>query len=312
MLTYLDIRNGFKPLPEWKPGCWIQAECPTSEETEFLTGRFQVPLSFIHDISDSDERPRTEMDDEWQLIILRIPHLTDDRNLPFITIPLGIIACGDILLTVSFFQTPLLADFVAHKLRKNIAIRHFFEFFLRFQVSASVWYLKYLKQINHQIRIAEHELEKSIKNEELQNLLRIEKSLVFFVTSLKGNQVLLAKVKLSRLGKGFQDDDEIQELIEDAATETQQAIDMANIHSDILSGMMDAFASVISNNLNAVMKRLTSISILLMIPTLIASLFGMNIPNHLESHPLAFFSVCLGSVLLAVVVLLVFKRREWF
>jgi magnesium transporter len=312
MITYLDIQHGFKSLPEWQPGCWIKAECPTNEEIEFLTSRFQVPVSFIHDISDSDERPRTEMDDDWQLIILRIPHLTDDRSLPFITIPLGIIACGDVLLTVSFLQTSLLADFVAHKLRKNIAIRHFFEFFLRFQVSSSVWYLKYLKQINHQIRIAEHELEKSIKNEELQNLLRIEKSLVFFVTSLKGNQVLLAKVKLSRLGKGFQDDDEIQELIEDAATETQQAIDMANIHSDILSGMMDAFASVISNNLNAVMKRLTSISIILMIPTLVASLFGMNIPNYLENHAFGFLGVCLGSFLLAVAALLIFKRREWF
>ena len=312
MITYLDIRNGFKALPEWQAGCWIKAECPTPEEIEFLTGRFRVPISFIHDISDADERPRTEMDDEWQLIILRLPHLTDDRDLLFITIPLGIIAGADVLLTVSLFQTPLLADFVAHKLRKNIAIRHFFEFFLRLLVSSSVWYLKYLKQINHQIRIAEHELEKSIKNEELQNLLRIEKSLVFFVTSLKGNQVLLAKVKLSRLGKGFQNDDEIQELVEDAATETQQAIDMANIHSDILSGMMDAFASVISNNLNTVMKRLTSISIILMIPTLIASLFGMNIPNYLEDHAFAFLGVCLGSFILAVAALLLFKRREWF
>lgn len=312
MITYMDIQSGFKSLPAWKPGCWVEVECPTDGEIEFLTRELKVPKSFLDDISDPDERPRTEADDDWQLVILRIPHQTEDRNLPYITVPLGIISCGDVLVTVCFFQTFLLDDFVAHKLRKNIVIRHSFEFFLRLLVSSSVWYLKYLKQINHRIRVAENELEKSIKNEELQNLLRIEKSLVFFVTSLKGNQVLLAKVKLSKLGKISNGDDDIQELIEDAATEIQQAIDMANIHSDILSGMMDAFASVISNNLNVIMKRLTSISIILMIPTLIASLFGMNIPNYFEQNPFGFLGVCLGSVLLAVVAFLLFKRRNWF
>ena len=312
MIAYLETTKGFQSLPEWQPNCWVRVECPTLEEAELLTRSFKVPPSFLNDISDVDERPRTEMDDDWQLIILRIPHQSEDRSMPFITVPLGIVICNDVLITVCYFPTTILSDFVSHKIRKGIGIHDFFEFFLRLQISSSVWYLKDLKQINHQIRIAENQLERSIKNRELQSLLQIEKSLVFFVTSLKGNSILLTKVKMSRLGKGRNRDDEIQELIEDAETEAQQAIEMANIYSDILSGMMDAFASLISNNLNVILKRLTSISIILMIPTLVASLYGMNVPNALENSPLGFFSVCLGSFSLAFVAILLFRRRNWF
>ncbi len=170
MIAYLETTKGFQTLPEWQPSCWVRLECPTPEEAELLTRRFKVPPSFLNDISDVDERPRTEMDDDWQLIILRIPHQSEDRSMPFITVPLGIIICNDVLITVCYFPTTILGDFVSHKVRKGIGIPDFFEFFLRLQISSSVWYLKDLKQINHQIRIAENQLERSIKNRELQSL----------------------------------------------------------------------------------------------------------------------------------------------
>lgn len=312
MITYLALNENFNTMNEWAPGCWVNADCPTAEELDFLVRQFQVPVQFINDISDADERPRMEMDDDWQMIIIRIPCQVADRSVPYMTVPLGIILSGQVLITICHFKTDLLNDFINHKKRKNISIGSFYDFFLRMHISTSVWYLKHLKQINNQIRVAENELDKSVKNKELQNLLKIEKSLVFFVTSMKGNTILLAKVKMSPLGKGSRGDDLIAELLEDAETEIQQALEMANIYSDILSGMMDAYASIISNNLNAIMKRLTSISIILMIPTLIASLYGMNIPNGLERNSSGFVAVLIGSFILSFLGVYFFKKRNWF
>lgn len=155
---------------------------------------------------------------------------------------------------------------------------------------------------------AEIELEKSIRNEELQRLLKIEKSLVFFITSLRGNDNLLIKVKNLRSQRKYFDED----LVEDVEIEQRQAQDSARIYSDILSGTMDAYASVISNNLNIVMKRLTSISIILMLPTLIASLYGMNVPNSLENNPYGFLIVLVVSLLFSAIGFIVFKWRNWF
>jgi magnesium transporter len=175
-------------------------------------------------------------------------------------------------------------------------------------LSSSVWFLKYLKRINQNIRFVEEQLEKSIQNEELQVMLRIEKCLVFFSTSLKGNDMLIHRIKNIR---DFKDTFDV-ELIEDVEIELKQAQEMTKIYSDILSGMMDAYASVISNNLNVIMKRLTSISVILMIPTLIASLYGMNIPNNFQSSGIGFILVVIISILLSSSVMLIFRRKNWF
>jgi magnesium transporter len=176
----------------------------------------------------------------------------------------------------------LLQDFVNYySTRKSIEETDNLNLILRFHLSASVWFLKYLKQINIQIKNAENDLERSIKNEDLQTLFNIEKSLVYFSTSLRSNEILLYRFKSQRKIKNILE----EELLEDVEIELKQAIDTSHIFSDILSGMMDAYASVISNNLNVIMKRLTSISIILMIPTLIASIYGMNVTNHLENNP---------------------------
>ncbi|NTV97778.1 MAG: magnesium transporter CorA family protein [Chlorobiaceae bacterium] len=308
MISYLKNGTaGLELIEEWQEKCWINIECPDKNDEYVILNKLKVPAWFYQDIDDIDERPRIEIEDDWTMVLLRIPYKTNDDNLPFSTIPLGVIFNEEIVLSICFFETDLVRDFIAYTKRKNIFIENNYDFVLKLLLSSSVWFLKYLKQINLQIKSAEDKLEKSIKNEDLQTLLQIEKCLVYFMTSLKSNDILLHKIKniLSRQ-EGFD-----LELVEDVEVELKQALELTNIYSDILSGMMDAYASVISNNLNVVMKRLTSISIILMIPTLIASLYGMNVPNSFESQPLGFWMILLFSFVLSTSGVLFFKSRHW-
>jgi len=307
MITYLKNLRGYKIIDQWEPNCWINVECPTEEEIALLSARFNIPQEFTTDIADIDERPRTEVDDDWQYLIIRVPHFSDN-GAPYITAPLGIFFANEVILTICYYQTQMLTDFVNHTQRKNINIQNNFDFVMRLILSSSIWFLKYLKQINNLIYEAEKELERSIKNEELQSLMKIGKSLVYFITSLRGNGILFSRIKNLKFSKDFFDED----LYEDADIELRQAIETANIHSDILDSMMENYASVISNNLNAVMKQLTAISIILMIPTLIASIFGMNLNSHLENNDQAFLWVILGSFLISIVGVLLLRRRDWF
>ncbi len=307
MITYLKNEKGFRPIEEWVPNCWINVECPTEEEVAFISEKFNIPTEFTTDIADTDERPRSEVDDDYQYLIIRIPHFSDN-GAPYITVPFGIIFSNEVILTLCYYQTQMLADFTVYTQRKNINVANNFDFVMRLILSSSIWFLKYLKQINNQIRQAEIELERSIKNKELQSLMSIEKSLVYFITSLRGNGILFSKTKNLKFSKDFFDED----LYEDAEIELRQAIETANIYSDILSGIRDSYASVISNNLNVIIKQLTSISIILMIPTVIASIFGMNIPNFLEHNSFAFMWVILGSFMISIVSVMLFKRRDWF
>jgi magnesium transporter len=229
-------------------------------------------------------------------------------KLPFNTIPVGVVFKEEICVTISFHKTEMLTDFVIYTQRKNKDIKDNFDLVLKLLLSSSVWYLKYLKQVNQKIKLAEDNLEESIKNEELQALLQIEKCLVFFMTSLKGNDILLHRIKNVKSQRDSYDSD----LLEDVEIELRQAQETTNIYSDILTGMMDAYASVISNNLNAIMKQMTSISIILMIPTVIASLYGMNVPNNLEDNKYGMPVVILISVLLSMFGVFLFKRKRWF
>jgi magnesium transporter len=181
-------------------------------------------------------------------------------------------------------------------------------FILRLFLRSGYVYLTYLKQINQQTSLIEQDLEKSIKNRELNKLLKMEKCLVYFITSIKANEIVLARLRNSKKITTELNED----LLEDAFIENKQALEMAQIYSDIQSGMMDAFASVISNNLNVVMKQLTLISIILMIPTLIASLFGMNIPNFLENSVWAMPGIIFGSLILSFLGVILFRKRQWF
>lgn len=308
MKSYWKNGKGLISCPQWEPNCWVSVENPTTEERNYLIDELGVPEAFYNDIEDVDERPRIEFENDWFFILLRVPYKNADVSIPFSTVPLGIIFKDEVFVTICFYQTDVLPDFIQFTYKKNINKRDNFDLVLRLMLSSSVWFLKYLKQINQSIKLAENQLEKSIKNEDLQALLRIEKSLVFFTTSLKGNDILLHRIKNLR---NYRDTYDL-ELLEDVEIELRQAQETTNVHSDILSGMMDAYASVISNNLNVIMKQLTSISIILMIPTLIASLFGMNVPNAFENSSWGFWIILLVSFMFSIVGIILFMRKRWF
>ena len=308
MRTYLYCEAGFVEKAQWLPNSWVNVVCPNNDDFEFLTQTLNVPESFLNDIADTDERPRTETEGNWLLTILRIPMQSNQHGIPFITVPIGIITNNDIIVSVCYHHTELIPDFIQHTRRKGIVVNNKLTLILRIIYSSAVWFLKYLKQINIDISAAEKELERSIRNEDLLRLMRLQKTLVYFNTSIRGNEVMIGKLKTI-----FQDTDFLdKELVEDVIIELKQALNTVNIYSDILTGTMDAFASIISNNVNTIMKRMTSLSIVLMLPTLIASFYGMNVDIHLEEVPFAFSLIVLFSIGLSTLAFVIFRKIKWF
>jgi len=310
MLKIFKSFGGYVEIPQAEKGSWINVVQPSPTEIQQLQEEFNVPDDLIRDILDVDERPRYEIDDDWSLIILRIPVESPQNGVPYNTLPLGIITIDDI--TITLCSTPnevLPMEQIVLYRGQNHLIHDEVNFIIRLFLRSGSTYLRYLKQINQQTARIENELERSIQNKELNKLLKMEKCLVYFITSLKANEIVLAKLRNS-LKRNLNELNE--DLLEDAIIENKQALEMSQIYSDIQAGMMDAFASVISNNLNVVMKQLASISIILMIPTLIASLYGMNVPNHLESLSWAFPLIIVISALAAGLGIFIFRKKDLF
>ena len=309
MRTYLYCEAGFVEKAQWLPNSWVNVVCPNNDDFEFLTKTLNVPESFLDDIADTDERPRTDTEGNWLLTILRIPvQNKQNGSLPFATVPIGIITNNEIIVSVCYHNTDLLPDFIEHTRRKGIVVRNKLDLILRLIYSSAVWFLKYLKQINNEVAHAEKALEKSIRNEDLLRLMKLEKSMVYFNTSIRGNEVMLTKLQSIFQEPVYMDN----ELVEDVETELKQAHLTVNIYSDILTGTMDAFASIISNNVNTIMKRMTSISIILMVPTLIASFYGMNVPIYGENMPHGFAIIVMISITLSALSFFIFRKIKWF
>lgn len=309
MITYYkNTATGLVAAEGLAGSVWVSSVKPTHSEKEYFINELGVPEAFYNDIEDIDERPRIEFEDGWCLIIVRIPFKNSDHKLPYTTAPLGIMFKDNVCASLCFVENELLNDFIIYSGRKNIAVPDNFSLVFRLLLSSSIWFQKYLKQINQGIKLAESNLEKSVRNEDLQALFRMEKCLEYFITSLKGNELLFYRIKTLKTHK----DDFDADMVEDVEIEIKQAQDTTNIYSNILTGMMDAYASVISNNLNVVMKRLTSISIILMIPTLIASLYGMNVPNSLQDNPYGFIIILSISLLFSVIGVLLFRKKNLF
>ncbi len=302
MKTFFENTIDFNPIVEWKPGCWINVEDPSESDKEYLLKEVQIPETFYNDIEDVDERPRIETENDWTLIILRLPFKSNDEKVPFTTIPFGLAFKKDVFVTICFFKPEVTIDFICLQKRKKENIKNNYDFVFKLLLSSNIWFLKYLKIINQNIKLAEVQLEKSIKNEDLQTLLQIEKSLVFFTTSLRSNDILVHKLKKH---KDLLDVD----LVEDVEIELRQALETTNVYSDILTSMVDAYSSVISNNLNIIMKQLTTISIVLMIPTLVASLYGMNVPNSFEKNQFGFWIILTISFLISVFGAIILKKK---
>jgi magnesium transporter len=309
MITYYkNNATGMAVASGHAESIWVSAVNPSLSEKTYLLDELKLPEAFYNDIEDIDERPRIEFEDGWCLIVVRIPFKNDDLKLPYTTAPLGIIFNDNVCISLCFVENELIEDFVTYSQRKNINVDDNFSLVFRMLLSSSIWFQKYLKQINQGIKLAENNLERSVRNEDLQALFRMEKCLEYFITSLKGNELLFYRIKNLKNHKDSFD----PEMVEDVEIEMKQAQDTTNIYSNILTGMMDAYASVISNNLNVVMKRLTSISIILMIPTLVASLYGMNVPNSLQDSQYGFAIILFVSLLLSVVGVILFRKKNLF
>ena len=295
MKTFWNIDKNLTAIKEWQPNCWIQVTCPTDEDQQELEQRFNIPDYFLSDISDTDERARYEYDDGWMLIILRIPYVKEVHSrTPYTTVPLGIIHKRDVTITVCYYETNMMIDFVSYQQKRGQGFTDYVDLIFRLFLSSAVWYLKRLKQISLLIEKAKHNLDHGVNNESLIGLSRLQDSLTYFITSIRGNETLLSKLKFK-----LQVDELDADLIEDVNIEMTQARETTNIYSDILESTMDTYSSIINNNMNTTMRTLTSISIVMMLPTLISSLFGMNLINGMEDYPYGFIIAIIISILVS-------------
>ena len=300
MKTYWNITGGLSQLEAWQPNCWIQVTCPSEEDIQMLEEEYKIPDYFLSDISDTDERARYEYDDGWMLIILRIPYVKEVRSrTPYTTVPLGIIHKRDVTITVCYYETNMMIDFVSYQQKRVSGFTDYVDMIFRLFLSSAVWYLKRLKQISLLIEKAKRNLDKEVNNESLIGLSRLQDSLTYFNTSIRGNETLLSKLKFK-----LQIDELDADLIEDVNIEMTQARETTNIYSNILESTMDTYQSIINNNMNTIMRTLTSVTIILMLPTLISSFIGMNLVNGMESSPVGF--------IIAIVLSLAISIASWF
>ena len=280
--------------------------CPTEEDQRELEEKFNIPDYFMSDISDTDERARYEYDDGWMLIILRIPYVKEIRSrTPYTTVPLGIIHKRDVTITVCFYETNVMIDFVSFQQKRGEGFTDHVDMIFRLFLSSAVWYLKRLKQISMLVDKAKRNLDKEVNNESLIGLSRLQDSLTYFQTSIRGNETLLSKLKFK-----LQIDELDADLIEDVNIEMTQARETTSIYSNILESTMDTYQSIINNNMNTVMRTLTSVTIIMMIPTLITSMFGMNLVNGMESKPWGFVIAIIVSVAISAIAWGIFRRKR--
>ena len=306
MKTFWNTQGGLTQLEEWQPNCWIQVTCPTEEDQRELEEKFNIPDYFMSDISDTDERARYEYDDGWMLIILRIPYVKEIRSrTPYTTVPLGIIHKRDVTITVCFYETNVMIDFVSFQQKRGEGFTDHVDMIFRLFLSSAVWYLKRLKQISMLVDKAKRNLDKEVNNESLIGLSRLQDSLTYFQTSIRGNETLLSKLKFK-----LQIDELDADLIEDVNIEMTQARETTMIYSNILESTMDTYQSIINNNMNTVMRTLTSVTIIMMIPTLITSMFGMNLVNGMESKPWGFVIAIIVSVAISAIAWAFFRRKR--
>jgi len=306
MKTFWNFQGGLTQLSEWQPNSWIQVTCPTEEDQHHLEQQFGIPDYFITDISDTDERARYEYDDGWMLIILRIPYVREVRSrTPYTTVPLGIIHKRDVTITVCYYETNMMIDFVSYQQKRGVGFTDYVDMIFRLFYSSAVWYLKRLKQINSLIDKAKRNLDRDVNNESLIGLSRLQDSLTYFQTSIRGNETLLSKLKFK-----LQIDELDADLIEDVSIEMTQAREITSIYSNILESTMDTYSSIINNNMNTVMRTLTSVTIIMMFPTLIASLFGMNLINGMEERAWGFAFALLLSIGVSGVCWWIFRHKR--
>lgn len=274
MITYYKTINGhMEKLSNYEKDCWVNCIEPTEYEMDILIEQLNVEPEILRAALDEEESSHIDTEDDNMLLIMDIPVVQrQEKNLSYITLPLAFIITHDNIITVSIHDNPIIAEF-EEGVVKYVSTFFKTQFILKVMERATAKYLQYLKQIDRIIHRVDQEFRKSMRNKQLLQLLEIEKSLVYFSASLKSNDTTMQKIKRGRLVKMYDDD---RELLEDILIEMKQAIDMSAIHLNILSSSMETFSSIISNNLNIVMKTLTSVTLIMSIPAIISGFYGMN------------------------------------
>ena len=302
--------NKLEEKREFEKGCWISLVNPSENEIEKVCSSLNIQDQFIRASLDFEEKARIdyEEDDDTTLFVVDVPIIEKEAdNIIYSTMPLGMIVVrDDYFITVSLIENNVIKDFEKNKVKDMQTYKKSKLIFQILFVNAT-YYLNYLKQINKETEMVEKILKSSMKNQELLKLLNIEKSLVYFTTSLKSNELVMERTLRGKKIKLYEDDEEI---LEDSITENKQAIEMAKIYSDILNGTMETYASIISNNLNGVMKFLTSITIVLAIPTMISSFWGMNVNVPFANAKYGFLTMLIISVVLTIFVTIWLKRKD--
>ncbi len=313
MIKYFLKKNGvLESLDEPQPSCWVNISPPfDKEELTRIAKQFEIPLDFLTDSLDVDERSRYEREDDVRLIVVNTPLLNEidaENEAIYITVPIGIILTIDHMITISAYENPILQMFIDGKV-KNFKPSDESTFVLKILEQNVYRFLNCLKKLNLKRNLIEKELYDSSKNKELRQLLSIEKSLVYFVNSLSANELLKMKMKRTDF-LGIRDNEDKTDLFEDIIIDNTQALEMSNVYTNILNGTMEAYASIISNNLNQVIQSLTLITIILMLPTLVASLYGMNVPLPFKDSQYAFPFIIVFSILISLSLVLWFRKKR--
>lgn len=308
-----SLRGKLQEVGAWEPGCWVRCIAPTSEEQEILLNEYHVEPEFLRSATDEDEASHIDIEDDSTLIVLDVPVPVenDDDTLEFSTIPLGIVLTPKNVITICTRENTVLEN-ISNGVVKNLTISNSREFYTHYRVqfilklmfAIATKYIQYLRQIDRYFNGVEKELEKSQKNKDLMKLLDIKKSLLYLSSSLKANERTIERIRLGRVMKLYEED---KELLEDLFIEIKQGIDMSSNSLNIITSTTDAFNGILSNNLNQVMKVLTSITLIISIPTLISGIYGMNV----EGLPIAHFGFVM--IICAVVIaisFLILKKKD--
>ena len=300
--------NKFEKIKEFKPGSWINLVNPTAEEIKEVCSNLKIEDEFIKYPLDYEEQARIDIEDDMTLFVIDVPVIEETKEgKAYSTMPLGLIVVRDeYFISVSLKKNRIIEAFEKGRVKEMYTYKKT-RFLIQILYLNASYYLNDLKRINKEAENTVNGLKKSMKNEDLRQLLNLENSLVYITTSLKANELVMEKTARGKILKAYEEDDEI---LEDAIVENRQAIEMSKIYSEVLNGTMDAYASIISNNLNVVMKFLASITIVLSLPTLIASIWGMNVPLPFATNPYGFVIVCGISVLISIVAFVWLKKKD--
>lgn len=300
--------NKFEKIKEFRPGSWINLVNPTAEEIATVCSNLNIEDEFIKYPLDYEEQARIDIEDDMTLFVIDVPIIEESKEgKAYSTMPLGLIVVRDqYFISVSLKKNRIIDAFEKGRVKEMYTYKKT-RFLIQILYLNASYYLNDLKKINKEAENTVNGLKQSMKNQDLIQLLNLENSLVYITTSLKANEIVMEKTARGRILKSYEEDDEI---LEDAIIENRQAIEMSKIYSEVLNGTMDAYASIISNNLNVVMKLLASITIVLSLPTLIASIWGMNVPLPFATNPYGFSIVCGISILISVIAFVWLKKKD--